>query len=51
MFGDRELVAFASADHELPLAAVGDLAGNRVVEEAVLQAIDDNSKESVQLVQ
>ena len=33
MFGDRELVAFASADHELPLAAVGDLAGDRVVEE------------------
>src|SRR5690606_526791 len=38
VLGDRELVALSPADHELALAAVGDLAGDRIVEEAVLQS-------------
>ncbi len=41
-------MAFARPDHELALAAVGDLAGDRIVEEAVLQAIDDESFEPVE---
>jgi hypothetical protein len=40
-------VAFACPDHELAPAAVGDLAGDRIVEEAVLQAIDDERLEPV----
>ena len=34
-------MALAGPDHELALAAVADLAGDRVVEKAVLQSIDD----------
>ena len=41
-------MALAGADHELALAAVGDLAGDRIVEEAVLQAIDDKPFEPVE---
>ena len=44
---DREFVAFTRPDHELAPAAVGDLAGNRIVEEAVFQAIDDERLEPV----
>ena len=48
VLGDRELVALAGADHELALAAVADLAGDRIVEEAVLEAIDDKPFETVE---
>ena len=41
-------MALARPDHELALAAVGDLAGDRIVEEAVLQAIDDEPFEPVE---
>ena len=41
-------MALARPDHELALAAVGDLAGDRIVEEAVLQAIDDKPFEPVE---
>jgi hypothetical protein len=36
-----ELVALACPDHELALAAIGDLARDRILEKAVLQAFDD----------
>jgi hypothetical protein len=36
------------ADHEMALAAISDLAGDRVVEEAVLQAIDDKPFEAIE---
>src|SRR6202034_863604 len=45
---DGELVALARPDHELALAAVGDLARDRIDEEAVLQAIDDEPFEPVE---
>jgi hypothetical protein len=45
---DRELVALACPDHELALSAVADFAGDRIVEEAVLQAIDDKPFEPVE---
>ena len=34
-------MAFARPNHELPLAAVRDLAADRIFEEAVLQPIDN----------
>ena len=40
--------AVPSTDDELALAAVRDLAGDRIVEEAVLQAIDDKPFEPVE---
>ena len=45
---DREHVALAGPDHELALAAFVDLAGDGIVEEAVLQAIDDKPFETVE---
>ena len=41
-------MALTCPDHELALAAVGDLAGDRIVEETVLQAIDDKPFEPVE---
>ena len=38
----------AGPDHELTLAAVADFAGDRVVEEAVLEPIDDEPFETVE---
>lgn len=40
ILGDGELVRLAGADHQLALAAVGDLAGDGAIEEAVPQAIE-----------
>ena len=48
VLGDRELVALAGPDHELALAAVADLAGDRIVEEAVPQPVDDELFEPVE---
>src|SRR5215469_6782450 len=45
---DSELVALAGPDHELALAAFSDLAGDGIVEEAVLQTIDDKPFETVE---
>jgi len=45
---DSEHVALAGPDHELALAAVGDLAGDGIVEEAVLQTFDDKPFETVE---
>jgi hypothetical protein len=41
LLGDREFVALALADHQLALAAIRNLASDRIVEEAVLQPIYD----------
>ena len=41
-------MAFTRPDHELAPAAVGDLADDRIVEKAVLQAIDDEPFELVE---
>jgi hypothetical protein len=46
--GDRELVALAGADHEMALPAVADLAGDRIVEKAVLEPIDDEHFQTVE---
>ena len=48
VLGDSELVALAGADHELAFAAIGDLAGDGILEEAVLQTIDDKTFETVE---
>ena len=48
VLGDSELVALAGADHELPFAAVGDLAGDGIVEEAMLEAFDDKPFKTVE---
>ena len=48
ILGNRELVALACPDHELAFAAVGDLARDRIIEEAVPQAIDDKPFEPVE---
>jgi hypothetical protein len=41
-------MALARPDHEVALSAVGDFAGDRIVEEAVLQAINDKPFEPVE---
>ena len=41
-------MALTCPDHELAFAAVGDLARDRIIEEAVLQAIDDKPFEPVE---
>ena len=48
VLGDSEFVALAGADHELAFAAVGDLAGDGIVEEAVLEPVDDKPFEAVE---
>jgi hypothetical protein len=50
VLGDSELVRLAGADHELAFAAVGDLAGDGVVEEAMLEAFDDKPFKTVERV-
>src|SRR5262249_1806844 len=46
--GDVELVGLAGADHEMALAAVSNLAGDRVVEEAMLEPIDDEPFQAIE---
>src|SRR5262245_11524537 len=46
--GNGELVALAGADHEMALAAVSDLAGDRIVEEAMLEPIDDEPFQAIE---
>jgi len=45
---DSEYVALAGPDHEPALAAGGDLAGDGIVEKAVLQTFDDKPFETVE---
>lgn len=45
---DQKLVALAGADHELPLPARSDLAGKRVLEMAMAQAVDDQRLDALQ---
>jgi len=41
-------MAFAGADHEIALAAVSDLASDRIIEEAVPQSVDDESFQAIE---
>ena len=50
VLGDGEFVALAGADHELALATVGDLAGDGIVEEAMLEPFDDKPFEAIERV-
>jgi hypothetical protein len=48
LWRDQKLVALAGADHELPLPARSDLAGKRVFEMAMAQAVDDQRLNALQ---
>ena len=41
-------MALAGADHELAFAAIGDFAGDGIVEEAMLEPVDDKPFETVE---
>jgi hypothetical protein len=48
VLGNRELVTLAGADHELTLPAISDLAGDGIIEEAMLEPFDDKPFEAVE---
>lgn len=48
ILGDCKFVALASPDDELTLASVGDLASDGIIEEAVLQAVNDETFETIE---
>jgi hypothetical protein len=48
MLGYYEFVALASPDQEFTLAPVGDKTSNGIIEEAVLQAVDDETFKTIE---